>query len=431
MDCLDDLETNTRGINDNRLASKFSELAQALSDLGLHTHALTTSSLAYPYAMTSDDSRLNLALVLSLQANILCDLKRNDESINAAEKVVTLCNEHRDSQSVPVPVPEIAYALLNYSVLLCSFGLKDEGAAVALELQGEVDGNSQPDMKHISALSRLCLSITRIGADDELALSTNEEAINLSRGSSDADWQTTLAGALLIKSKILSSMKQDEAACPFSAEAINLLRTLRIERPLFSLFLADALDTHAHHLSEANRKGEAFLTSRDAVELWQTLRTSVPGQPYDVWLGPFSDWLGSVKMVATRMKNSKLPKLPSPFSATYLPLMPLALAKHSICMRIAYSNSKKSKMLLLLPKSRFTIFRKHVPNQGRKSTVSILYSRSHSRRLVLPVRNVPTMRLNTQSKLFKCNTNERLQMIRTIPLTYASCCWTFWPEPWR
>ncbi|KAH9956241.1 hypothetical protein BGW80DRAFT_268347 [Lactifluus volemus] len=282
MDCLDDLETNTRGVDDIRLASKLSELAQALSDLGLHKHALTTSGLAleiikHLYAMTPDDSRLDLASVLSLQANILCDLERNDKSIDAAEKAVALCNEHRDSPSVPVPVPEIAYALLNYSVLLCSFGLKDEGAAVAFELQGEVDGNSQPDMKHISALCRLCLSITRIGVDDELALSTNEEVINLSRGSSDADWHAILAGALLIKSKILSSMGQDEAACPFSAEAINLLRTLRIERPLFSLFLADALDTHAHHLSEANRKGEAFLTSRDAVELWQTLRTSVPG----------------------------------------------------------------------------------------------------------------------------------------------------------
>jgi hypothetical protein len=45
MDCLDDLEANIRG-NDTGMASKLSELAQALGNLGLHTHALTISGFA-------------------------------------------------------------------------------------------------------------------------------------------------------------------------------------------------------------------------------------------------------------------------------------------------------------------------------------------------------------------------------------------------
>ncbi|KAI0257037.1 hypothetical protein BJV78DRAFT_1159764 [Lactifluus subvellereus] len=153
----------------------------------------------------------------------------------------------------------------------------DEGAALAFELQGEVDNGSRPDVKHISSLCRLCLSITRIEADEDLALSTAEEAIELSRGSSDADSQAVLAGALLTKSKILSSKGQHEAACPISAEATTLLRTLSAGRSLFSLFLAHALDTHANHLSEANRKPESFSTLQDALELWQTLKISAPG----------------------------------------------------------------------------------------------------------------------------------------------------------
>jgi tetratricopeptide (TPR) repeat protein len=280
MDCFDDLEAYVHGNDHTRIASKLAELAQALSDLGLHTHALTISGFALEivegqYAGAADTSRLDLASLLCLRANILCDLKREDESIEAAEKAVTLCKEHRDSQNVSVP--DVVYALLNYAVLLCSFGLKDEGAAVAFELQGDVDGDARPDMRHISALCRLCLSITRSEADDDLALSTAEEAIELSRGSSDADSQMVLAGALLTKSNILSLTGQNEAACPVSAEAIALLRTLSIGRSLFSLFLAHALDTHAHHLSEANRKGESFSTLQDAVELWQNLRISAPG----------------------------------------------------------------------------------------------------------------------------------------------------------
>jgi len=45
-------------------------------------------------------------------------------------------------------------------------------------------------------------------------------------------------------------------------------------RPVFSLFLAHALDTHARHLSEGNRLADSYPIRRDAVELWQTLRVT-------------------------------------------------------------------------------------------------------------------------------------------------------------
>ncbi|KAI0257031.1 hypothetical protein BJV78DRAFT_1150055 [Lactifluus subvellereus] len=280
MDCLEDLEADIRGNDHTKIMSKLPELAQALSDLGLHAHALTTCGFALeilegPYATAPDTSRLEVASVLSLQASILCDLKRKDDSIDAAHSAVALCEEHRESQGSPVP--EVAYALLNYAVLLYSFGLMDEGAAVTFELQGEVDVDSGPDMKHIFSLSWLCLSVTRVEADDDMASFAADEAIKQSRASSDADTRAVLAGALLTKSKVLSSMGQNEAAWPVSAEATTLLRTIRVERPVFSLILAHALDTHSHHLMKADRGTESFLTAQDAVELWQTLRTSAPG----------------------------------------------------------------------------------------------------------------------------------------------------------
>ena len=48
-------------------------------------------------------------------------------------------------------------------------------------------------------------------------------------------------------------------------------------RPVFSLFLAHALDTHAHHLSEAMHKGDSYLIRQDAVELWQRLKITAGG----------------------------------------------------------------------------------------------------------------------------------------------------------
>jgi tetratricopeptide (TPR) repeat protein len=279
MDCLLDLmEFHPHGNDEVKIATTLFELAQALSDLGLHKYALDTSSFALdtlerPFVATPNDFRHHVASILSLQANILCDLKQNDEAVEKAHRSVTLFREHQDSQTTPVP--EFAFALLNYSVLLSSVGLKDESAAVAFEL-GEVDG-LQSDMKDVSALCNLCLSNMRFDAEDGTDLSTTEKTIELTRTSSDSIPQMALACALLNKSKILSSRGQNEAAIPFGAEAVTLLRGMSTTRHVFSLFLVHALDTHAHHLSEANRKGESYSIRRDAVELWQTLKVSAPG----------------------------------------------------------------------------------------------------------------------------------------------------------
>jgi tetratricopeptide (TPR) repeat protein len=279
MDCVDHLEDYLHGNDDVRIATKLVELAQALSDLGLHEYALNTSGFALDtlerlFTAAPDDSRLHLASILSLRANILCDLKRNDEARDMADRAVSLCKEHRDSQTAPVS--ELAYALLNYAVLLNSIGHKDESAAVAFELLSDED-EAQPDMKDVFALCNLCLSNTRTGTDDDTALSMAEEAIELTRTSSDASSQTVLAGALLDKSRILSSRGQNDAAVSLSAEAVTLLRSMSATRPVFSLFLAHALDVHAHTLSEAGRKAESYTIVQNAVELWQTLKISAPG----------------------------------------------------------------------------------------------------------------------------------------------------------
>ncbi|KAI0294962.1 hypothetical protein BC826DRAFT_1009674 [Russula brevipes] len=279
MDCVDHLEDYLHGNDDVRIATKFFELAQALSDLGLHEYALNTSGFALDtlerlHTAAPDDSRLHLASILSLRANILYDLKRNDEARDTADRAVSLCKKHRDSQ--PAPVPELAYALLNHAVLLNSIGLKDESAEVAFELLTDAN-ETQPDMTCIFALCNLCLSNIRIGTDDDVALSMAEEAIELTRTSSDASSQTVLAGALLDKSKILSSRGQNDAAVSLSAEAVTLLRSMSATRPVFSLFLAHALDVHARILSEADRKAESYTIVQNAVELWQTLKVSAPG----------------------------------------------------------------------------------------------------------------------------------------------------------
>jgi tetratricopeptide (TPR) repeat protein len=280
MDCLDHLEVHLPGNDDIRIATTLFELAQALSDLGLHKYALDTSSFAldtleHPYVATLGDARHRVASILSLRGSILCDLKQNDEAVDAAHRAVTLFREHRDSQNTPNPAPELAFASLNYAVLLNSIGLKDECAAVVFELLGEVD-ESQPDMKDISALCNLCLSNMRFDAEDGMDLSTTEETIKLTQASSDAISQTALAGALLNKSKILSSGGQNETAISFSAEAVTLLRGMSAARPIFSLFLAHALDNHSHILLQANYKCESYSIRHDAIELWQTLKISAP-----------------------------------------------------------------------------------------------------------------------------------------------------------
>ena len=277
MNCLEDLEADSQG-SDAQIATKLFELAQALSDLGLRESALDTSGYASEsfdrlYIAEPNKYRPRVASALSLRANILYDLKRNDEARDAADRAVTLCKEHRESQAGPVP--ELAYALLTYAVLLYSMGFKDESAAVAYELLCE-DG-TEPGMTNIFALCKLCISTTRIGIDDDMGMETAEETIELSRTSSDANSRTVLAGALLAKSKMLSSTGQDDAAPAISAEAVTVLRSMSAARPVFSLFLAHALDTHAHHLSNANRKGESYTTRQDAVEHWQTLKLTAGG----------------------------------------------------------------------------------------------------------------------------------------------------------
>jgi tetratricopeptide (TPR) repeat protein len=278
MDCLDDMEIDFHGHDDITIANTLCKLAQALSDLGLHKYALDTSGFAletleHSHVVAPNDSRHHVASILSVQANILYDLKQNDKATDAAHRAVALFREHRDSQSAPVP--ELAFASLNYTVLLSSIGLKDESAAVAFELLGEVD-ESQPDMKDVSALCNLCLSNMRFDAEDGMDLAATEETIELTRKSLSLISQMALAGALLNKSKILSSRGQNEDAIPFSNEAVTLLRDMSATRPAFSLILAHALDTHAHHLSEANRKGDSYSIRHEAVELWQTLKASAP-----------------------------------------------------------------------------------------------------------------------------------------------------------
>jgi tetratricopeptide (TPR) repeat protein len=279
IDCIDDLEAHIPGGDDVRNATKLIALAQALNDLGLHDYALTTSGFALnalqrPYTAEPNDARLHVASVLSLRANILCDLKKNEEANDAAERAVTLCREHKNSHTAPVP--ELIYALLNHAVILNAIDLKDGSAAVAFELLSELD-ESQPETNDVLALCKLCISTSRIGADDDMATSMADEMIDSTRMSLDANSQTVLAAALLAKSKVLSSKDQNDVASAVSAEAVTLLRGMSVARPVFSIFLAHALDTHAHHLSEADRKGESYSVRHDAVEQWQTVKATAGG----------------------------------------------------------------------------------------------------------------------------------------------------------
>ena len=94
MNCLEGLEIDPQG-NDTQISTKLFELAQALSDLGLPESALDPSgyasgSLDRLYVAELDKYRLRVASALSLRANILCHLKRNDEARDATDRAVTL-----------------------------------------------------------------------------------------------------------------------------------------------------------------------------------------------------------------------------------------------------------------------------------------------------------------------------------------------------
>ena len=275
--CLDELMVLLTGNAEAEIAAALSELAQALSDLGLHDYASTVSGFALEilrdlYAADPDQFRSRFASVQSLRANILVDLRQNDDAASAAEEAVTILKDHEDIQ------PEVVYAMLNYAILLGSIGRGEEAAAVAFELKGFIDNsaNLQPDIVLVSPLCQLCVSNACIELNSELALSEADKAIEASRASMDANSKVVLAGALLTKSKILSSNGQNDAACSISAEAVALFRSASVDRRVFSLLLAHALYPHSKQLSEANRRGESYTTIYEAVEFWQTLQSSAP-----------------------------------------------------------------------------------------------------------------------------------------------------------
>jgi len=128
------------------------------------TSGFALDALQRPYTAEPNNACLHVASVLSLRANILCDLKKNDEANDAAERAATLCREHEDYQTAPIP--ELTYALLNHAVILNVLDLKDDSAAVAFELFGKLD-ESPPETKDVLALCKLCVSTSRIGADDD------------------------------------------------------------------------------------------------------------------------------------------------------------------------------------------------------------------------------------------------------------------------
>lgn len=278
MNCLDALDVLLAVKDRGKIAAKQSELAQSFNDLGLHEYASMTSNSALElardmYAVESDDFRLRVASIQSLRANILVDLKKNDQAVAAADEAISLYKEHGRHRGVSVP--ELAHTCLEYSVLLCSIGLRDEGAAMALELL-KPDEIGQ-DNEYISSLGELCLSNSQIGIDNNLALSAAEKAIRYCRTQSDVNVRAVLAGALLTKSKILSRHRRDDEAYSFSFNAVVLLHDIRKERPVFSLILAHALDTFSHQLFEASLKKESYLAAREAVGVWEALRVAAPG----------------------------------------------------------------------------------------------------------------------------------------------------------
>jgi hypothetical protein len=85
MDRLDHMDAHVHVSDGVRIATTLFELAQALSDLGLHKYALDTLERA---SVAAHNSRCHVASMLSLRANNLCDLNQNDEAIDAAHRAV-------------------------------------------------------------------------------------------------------------------------------------------------------------------------------------------------------------------------------------------------------------------------------------------------------------------------------------------------------
>jgi tetratricopeptide (TPR) repeat protein len=277
LDCIDELIILLPKSGKSEIAGALSELAQAFSDLGLHEYASSVSGFALEifrdlYAAEPDRFRSRLVSVQSLRANILVDLKQNNDAADAAEEAVTILKDNGNAQT------ELVYAMLNYAVLLGSIGRGEGAAAVAFELMGffEDPTNIQPDLVLVSSLCELCISNACIEFDIEMALSEAEKAIEASRATSDGNSKVVLAGALLTKSKILSSQGQTNDSYAISAEAVTLFRSVSVDRHAYSLLLAHALDTHSRQLSEVNRRVESYPIISEAVELWQALQITAP-----------------------------------------------------------------------------------------------------------------------------------------------------------
>ncbi|KAI9439506.1 hypothetical protein H4582DRAFT_1534274 [Lactarius indigo] len=278
MECCEILKDLHSGNDAGSVATKYFELSQALSDLGFLHYASTTSSYALETfrdlpTTAPENFSLSVASVLSLRANILADLEKVEEAVNAADEAVALCQDQMSD-----PDPKLVYALLNCAVLLCSIGRKERGAAVALELVGLLDdaNGSRPDKMHISSLCHLCRSNAHVGLDNALALSTADEAIEISRHSSGVGPQAVLAGALFTKSKALSSQNEHHLADVASAEAVTLLRSISAQRRVFSLILAPVLDTRSQQLLRANQIADSYSVAKEAVEHWRSLLMSAP-----------------------------------------------------------------------------------------------------------------------------------------------------------
>ncbi|KAF8273993.1 hypothetical protein EI94DRAFT_977800 [Lactarius quietus] len=368
------------------IAAALSELAQALNDLGLHDYASNVSGFALEilrdlYAADPDQFRSRIGSLLSLRANILVDLRQNDDAAGAAHEAVTILKEHADTR------PELVYAMLNYAVLLGSIGRREGAAAVAFELLGYIDDPTilQPDIILVSPLCQLCVSTACIEFDSDLALSEADKAIDASRASMDANSIVVLAGALLAKSKILSSNGQNDPACSTSAEAVSLFRSASADRHVFSLLLAHAIFTHSNQLSEANRKGESYSTIHEAAELWQSYNCPLLSRRNGHWLGHFSSWRSTAPKVPTSKNcamNCRLPSRPSAPSARCCPWIMLAWQMRYTFTQTACSNSIRIGRRPLMPKSP-SITSKTRGRNLHTNMPSTLYSRCHSRHLAL------------------------------------------------
>ena len=275
LDCLDELMVLLTGGGKSEVVQALSQLAQALSDLGLHKHASSVSGFALEvlrdlYTTNPDRFRSPLVSVQSLRANIFADLRQNEDAACAAEEAVKILGERGETQT------ESIYAMLNCAVLLGSVGRLERATAVAFELMEYTEEATNIWSNMVFPLCQLCVSNSCFESASGLALSAADKAIEASFTSSDANSKLVLAGALLTKSRILSSRGQNDTAYSISAGAVTLFRRASVDNHVFSLLLAHALSIHSYQLSKANRRDESYSTIYEAVGLWEKLHLSAP-----------------------------------------------------------------------------------------------------------------------------------------------------------